>query len=71
VGSQVTESGHCAGSAAAGGGSNTRGVSGVERIGGAAVGEGCSRVAYVGEGSCAEGGNGSGVRSVSDGSGGG
>jgi hypothetical protein len=55
-----------------GAGCDRRGVGSVERIMGAAVGEGCSNMAHVGEGSpCDEGGNGGGVRSIGDGAGGG
>jgi hypothetical protein len=72
VGGPVAESGHCAGPTAAGTGSDTHGVGSVERITGAVVGEGCSKVAHVGEGSpCDDGGNGGGVRSISHGAGGG
>jgi hypothetical protein len=55
-----------------GAGSNTLGVGSVERITGAAVGEGCSGAAHVSKGStCDEGHNASGVRSIGNGAGGG
>ncbi len=58
MGGLAAENGHCAISAAVGAGSDSRGVGGVKRIAGAAVGEGWSGVVHVGEGGpCDEGGN--------------
>jgi hypothetical protein len=73
VGSPAAEGAHCTllTAEAAGAGSNTHGVGGVESINGAAVGEGCSGVTHVNEGSpCDESGNGGGVCSVGNGAGG-
>jgi hypothetical protein len=51
VGVPAAESRHCIGPTAVGAVCDRRGVGSVERIMGAAVGEGCSNMVHVGEGS--------------------
>ncbi len=59
---------HRAGFATSGADSDTSAVGwGVEKIAGAAVGQGSSGVVHIGvDGPCSEGGNGSGIRGISD-----